>query len=312
MSALAVIALAALYITPLCAAEPLKKVLIVTTTTGFRHSSIATAEKVLAQLAEQSGAFSVDFVRQPPGKPNGPQKPKALNAGATEADQKGFKAAEEQFNKDQVAFEAAEAKWQETLKQALLKLSPESLKHYDGVIFANTTGDLPIPDKEGFLDWIKAGGAFIGMHSCSDTFHGWPGFIDMLGGEFQTHGEQVGVECMNIDPTHPANQQIRRSWVISQEEMYRFKSYDATKVHDLLSLDKHPNDKTPGHYPVSWCKDYGKGKVFYTSLGHREDVWDTDPAIKNRENLVKVSVAYQAHILGGIKWALGLEQPKAK
>ena len=222
------------------------------------------------------------------------------------------KVAEEKFKTDQAAYAIAETKWTAALKQALSKLSAESLKNYDGVIFANTTGDLPIPDKEAFLNWIKSGGAFMGMHSCSDTFHGWPEFIDMLGGEFRTHGAQAGVECMNVDPAHPSTQKIGKSWVISQEEIYLFKSYDASKVNDLLSLDKHPNDKTPGHYPVSWSKDYGKGKVFYTSLGHREDVWDVDPEIKNRANLVKVSQTFQTHILGGIKWALGLEQPKAK
>lgn len=312
ITSLAVIAIAAQTVSIIFAAEAAKNVLVVTTTTGFRHSSIATAEKVLGQLAEQSGAFTVEYVRQPAGKPNGPRKPEELKANATDAEKKAFKLAEEQYAKEQAAFKVAEADWMASLKQALSKLSPESLKNYDGVIFANTTGDLPIPDKEGFLSWIKAGGAFIGMHSCSDTFHGWPEFIEMLGGEFQTHGEQVGVECMNMDSAHPANQKVRRSWVILQEEMYRFKSYDASKVHDLLSLDKHPNDKTPGHYPVSWSKSYGKGKVFYTSLGHREDIWDTDPTMQSRENPVKTSQAFQAHILGGIKWALGSEQPKAK
>jgi len=312
ITSLAVIAIAAQTVSTVFAAQAMKYVLVVTTTTGFRHSSIATAEKVLGQLAEQSGAFTVEYVRQPAGKPNGPRKPEELKANATEAEKKAFKLAEEQYAKEQAAFKVAEADWMASLKQALSKLSPESLKNYDGVIFANTTGDLPIPDKEGFLSWIKAGGAFVGMHSCSDTFHGWPEFIDMLGGEFRTHGAQAGVECMNVDPAHPSTQKIGKSWVISQEEIYLFKSYDASKVNDLLSLDKHPNDKTPGHYPVSWSKDYGKGKVFYTSLGHREDVWDADPEIKNRANLVKVSQTFQTHILGGIKWALGLEQPKTK
>ena len=68
----------------------------------------------------------------------------------------------------------------------------------------------------------------------------------------------------------------------------------------------HPNNKTPGDYPLSWCKNYGKGRVFYTSLGHREDVWD--PAWPDRKNPKEVAEAYQEHILGGIKWALGLEK----
>jgi len=312
ISLITALVLAASSIPTIRAAEPVKKVLVVTTTTGFRHSSIATAEKVLAQLAQQSGVFTVDYVRQPEGKPSGPRKPAALKADATVVEQQAFKAAEEQFMKDQVAYEVAEAKWRATLQQALQKLSPDSLKNYDGVIFANTTGDLPIPDREGFLNWIKAGGAFVGMHSCSDTYHGWPAFIEMLGGEFGGHGAQAGVECMNLDQMHPATQKLGRSWVIPLEEMYLFKNYDSAKVHDLLSLDKHPNDKTPGHYPVSWSKDYGKGRVFYTSLGHREDIWDADPTLKNRKNPVEVSQAFQGHILGGIKWALGLEQVKAK
>ena len=78
-------------------------------------------------------------------------------------------------------------------------------------------------------------------------------------------------------------------------------------------MNKDPNEKTvPGHFPVSWCRMYGKGRVFYTSLGHREDIWDADPKLKDRKNSVEVSLAFQAHILGGIKWALGLEPGDAR
>lgn len=266
-----------------------KKLLVVTTTAGFRHSSIPTAEKVLAQLAQQSGEFTVDYIHQPPGKPAN------LKKDATDEQKAAFKTAEDQ--------------WEESLKAALQKLSPASLKNYDGVIFASTTGDLPIPDKQGFLDWIKAGHAFIGLHAASDTFHGWPEFAAMLGGEFAHHGAQLSVECLNEDPENPATAQLGKTWTISQEEMYQFKNYDATQVHDLLVLDKKPQEPfTPGHYPVSWCKPYGAGRVFYTSLGHREDIWDTDPTIKDRKNDPAISKAYQQHVLGGIEWALGLKK----
>jgi type 1 glutamine amidotransferase len=270
-----------------------KKLLVVTTTTGFRHSSIPTAEAILAQLAKDSGEFTVDFVRQPPGHTeNGFQK--TLKPNATDA--------------ERAAFNAAEAKWNEALKAELQKLSPENLKNYDGVIFASTTGDLPLPDKQGFLDWIKAGHAFIGIHAASDTFHGYPEFIAMLGGEFAHHGPQVSVECLNEDPAHPATAALGKSWVISQEEIYQFKNYDPAKVHDLLIMDKHPENKeVTGHFPVSWCKNYGAGRVFYTSLGHREDLWDADPTIKDRKNDAAISHAYQQHVLGGIEWALGLK-----
>jgi type 1 glutamine amidotransferase len=270
-----------------------KKILVVETTTGFRHSSIPTGEKVLSELAQKTGAFTLDFVRQPPGHP-AVGFPAKLKPNATDEEKK--------------AFDEAEAKWNDALKKELLKLSPDNLKNYDAVLFLSTTGDLPIPDPKGFLDWIKNGGAFIGIHAASDTFHHWPGYIEMLGGEFAHHGAQVGVECLNEDPSNPATAHLGKTWTINQEEIYEFKNYDPAKVHDLLILDKAPQPPhAPGHYPVSWCKTFSKGKIFYTSLGHREDIWDTDEKIRDRKNPASVSEAYQAHILGGIKWALGVD-----
>lgn len=287
MKILATLLVAALATTSLYAGP--KRLLVVTTTTGFRHSSIPTAEKILAQLAKASGEFSIDFVQQPLGKPDN------LKNGAT-ADEKA-------------AFDNAVRRWEAMLKRELEKLSPANLKNYDGVVFASTTGDLPLPDMQGFLDWIKAGHAFIGIHAASDTFHGSPEFIAMLGGEFAHHGKQLGVECLNQDSKNPATAHLGNIWKISQEEMYQLKNYDATKLHDLLILDKQPElPYTPGHFPVSWCKPYGNGKVFYTSLGHREDIWDTDPDINDRKNDPATSKAYQQHILGGIEWALGLKK----
>ena len=290
-------------------AEP-RKLLVVTTTTGFRHSSIPTAERVLQQLAQQSQTgfemvnlrlslakstmvsqrrtgFKIDFVHQPPGKPDD------LKPNAT-AEQKA-------------AFKVAEDQWDQSLKAALQKLSPESLKNYDGVLFASTTGDLPIPDPQGLLDWIKAGHAFIGVHAASDTFHHWPAYADMLGGEFKQHGRQVSVDCLNQDPQNPATAPLPETWTISQEEIYQFQNYSPAKVHDLLIMAKHPEDGSPGHFAVSWCKSYGAGRVFYTSLGHREDIWDTDATLKDRRNSPEISKQYQAHVLGGIEWALGLK-----
>jgi type 1 glutamine amidotransferase len=242
-----------------------KKLLVVTVTKGFRHSSIPTAEKVLGELAQKSGVFTVDYVR-------------------TDADM-------------------AE------------KMTPADLKTYDGVIFANTTGDLPLPDKQAFLDWIKSGKAFIGMHSATDTFRGHKPldpYVGMIGAEFKEHHAQAEVDCINQDPKHPACCNLESAFHL-KDEIYLMNGFERGKVHGLLTLDKHPNDKTPGDYPIAWCKEYGKGRVFYTSLGHREDVWTPDtPENFKRENPKEVSEAYQKHILGGIKWALGLEPGDAK
>ena len=256
--------------------------LVVTVTKGFRHSSIPTAEKVLAELAKETSAFTVDYARV---EPNDPQ----------------FKGADGKPDKEKV-----NAAIKEVLAE---KMSPAALKRYKAIIFANTTGDLPLPDNQAFLDWIKSGNGFVGMHSATDTFHGFAGYIEMIGGEFKGHGAQVKVDAINQDQECPACKHLPGVWEVF-DEIYQFKNFDRSKVHGLLTLDKHPNDKTPGDYPISWCKDYGKGRVFYTSLGHREDVWD--PNWPDRKNPKEVAEAYQKHILAGIKWALGLEKMNAK
>ena len=251
-------------------------------TTGFRHSSIPTAEKVLAELGRDSSAFQVDYARVENSDPQ-------------------FKGADGKPDKDKVHAAVA--------KVLAEKMSPAALKRYDAIIFANTTGDLPLPDKQAFLDWIKAGKGFVGMHSATDTFHNFAPYIEMIGGEFKTHGAQAEVDAINEDNECPACRHLPGSWKVF-DEIYQFKNFDRSKVHGLLTLDKHPNDKTAGDYPIAWCKDYGKGRVFYTSLGHREDVWD--PNWPDRKNPKEVAEAYQKHILGGIKWALGLEKMNAK
>jgi type 1 glutamine amidotransferase len=279
---------------PTLAADGPKKLLVVTTTVGFPHSSIPTAEKVLAQLGEKSGVFTVDIVG------SGPRPRDKAQATA----------------------------WMEKMTKDLAeKMNPDALTKYDGFIFANTTGVLPLPDKKAFLESIRGGKAFIGMHSASDSFHGEEGAVDpykpgvidpytrMLGGEFRVHYAQVPIDCLVVDPKHPASAALGDVFKIAQEEVYLMKNYDASRVHELLVLDKHPNDKGFfGRFPVSWCSNYGEGRVFYTSLGHREDIWD--PEWKDskgvRLNSPEVARSYQAHILGGIKWALGLEPGDAK
>jgi len=276
---IATLILAVAFAAPVLAAP--KHVLVVTTTTGFRHTSIATAESVIGELGKQSGAFTVEYARLDNNDPK-------------------FKGADGKEDK---------AKTTAAIKEVLAgKMSRAALANYDAVIFANTTGDLPLPDRDALLDFVKSGKGFVGVHSATDTFPGFPGYIEMIGGQFLRHGPQVEVDIINQDKTCPACRQLGDHWIVF-DEIYQLKDFDRAKVHGLLTLDKHPNDKTPGDYPISWKKTYGSGRVIYTSLGHREDIWD--PTWRddkgNRKNSSEVAKAYQQHLLGAIKWALGLE-----
>jgi hypothetical protein len=73
----------------------------------------------------------------------------------------------------------------------------------------------------------------------------------------------------------------------------------------LLSIDTEETDleglgglRPGGDYPQSWVREFGAGRSFYTSIGHRDDIWPNDPV-------------FRAHLVGGIRWALGLEEGDA-
>jgi type 1 glutamine amidotransferase len=292
------------------AAEAPKKVLVVSVTMGFRHSSIPTGEKILAEMAAKSGRFTVDFVRQPEGLPPAPQRPRQPGKG-WKGDEASYQEAVKKFTADEKAYwQTVEPKF----RSALEKLSPANLKAYDAVLFLSTTGDLPLPDPQGFVDWVASGKGFIGVHAAADTFHktgrfpGFPPYVAMLGGAFRTHGPQVTVDVVKEDKTHPATKPLPAKWTVF-DEIYEFKDYTRARVHGLASLEKHPQTKTVEHNGVAWARNQGKGRVFYTSLGHREDVWDpahAGDAKGGRKNPPEVAKQFQEHLLGGILWALKL------
>jgi type 1 glutamine amidotransferase len=190
-------------------------------------------------------------------------------------------------------------------------LNPEALRNYDAVAFLSTTGELPIPDKDAFFKWIADGHGFIGLHSATDTLHQTPEYIKMIGAEFAGHGNfHPKAPVDNMDPASAVTEGWGKS-VVLNEEFYLFKNYDSKQVHLVLAMPVQPYTKEAGVYPVSWIKKYGAGRVFYTSLGHRDDVLLPDGTIGDQEykvrfNQVPVALAVQKHILQGVRYALGL------
>jgi len=169
------------------------------------------------------------------------------------------------------------------------KTTADALKAYDGVVLVNTTGDLPLADREAFLAWIESGKALVGIHAAADTFHGWPAFAALLGAEFDYHRDQAKVQVLVDDPKHPATEGLVAPIELF-DEIYLYKNFDRSRVHMLLHLDRHPNTGAPGFYPIAWTREAGKGRVFYTAPGHRDEVVAAD--------------WFGKHLLGGIRWAL--------
>ncbi len=267
------------------------RLLVVTVTMGFRHASIATAEPALEEIGRTSGLFHVDFLRLPPGRPAAPKPPQrgtAVTDEAWAAEQAAFKAAQEQFQKD-------DASWQALLREQFAKaFAPESLALFDGVIFASTTGELPIPDLDVFLAWIKSGKAFIGFHAATDTLKSSDAYCEMIGGHFAGHPWNADGEhaFMVHDPSHPVAAMFpeRFRW---RDEIYQYDPrYKPENLRVLVSLDMAASTpKEPWHVPVAWVREYGKGRVFATNFGHNDATWN--------------DAMFRRHMQAGIAWALG-------
>ena len=177
-------------------------------------------------------------------------------------------------------------------------IAPGTLLQLDAVIFY-TTGELPIPEvgRTALIDWVKGGGAFIGIHSATDTFYEWPAYGELIGGYFDGHPWHESVRIHVEDTQHPSTKHLGKSFEIT-EEIYQFKNWKRDDVKVLLSLVVSSVDlgakgvnRTDADFALAWCKPYGKGRMFYTALGHRPDVWQDDRFID--------------HVMGGIEWALG-------
>jgi uncharacterized protein len=198
----------------------------------------------------------------------------------------------QQLGRDSGLFDVAFCRTAEDVQRML---TPASLSGVAAVVFANTTGNIGIPDVNAFLAWIGAGHGFVGVHSASDTYHDAPAFLDMLGNEFDTHGQQAEVEAVVEAPGHPAVSHLGTRYKVF-DEIYRFKRNNRTNVTPVLTLDRYPADGLaqggqPGDLSLAWAKSHGSGRVFYTALGHRIDLWrDT---------------RFQQHVLGGIRSVLG-------
>jgi uncharacterized protein len=126
----------------------------------------------------------------------------------------------------------------------------------------------------------------------------WPEFGKMMGGVYDEHpwGTVAGT-VINEDPNFPATRQFPASFNFT-DEFYQVKGFSREDSHVLLRLDLSkmpPNSgvhSPNGDFPLAWAKMYGKGRVFYSSLGHADKTWD-DPDVYH--------MYFEA-----IRWALGL------
>jgi type 1 glutamine amidotransferase len=189
----------------------------------------------------------------------------------------------------------------EVLTKQKLEYNAKNLNDFDAVLFY-TGGELEMKpeQKAALLSFVHDDGkGFIGVHSATITFTSWPEYGEMIGGYFDEH-PWVTFDAPIIveDPNFPGMQQWPKSFVL-KDEIYQMKDYSRDKVRVLMRLDASRLDLNNPHvhrkdrdFAVTWAKTYGKGRVFYSTLGHVEQNWD-DPR-------------FQKMYLEAIKWAMGL------
>jgi uncharacterized protein len=245
-------------LTGLCAAQasaPLKHLLVIGEEHGYRHQSVSHAMATLERLGHETGIWDTTI--------------------RTDA---------------------------EALTKKKLEYNAKNLNDFDAVLFF-TGGDLKMDEqqKADFLSFVHDDGkGFIGVHSATITFTDWPEYGEMIGGYFDEH-PWVTFDAPIIveDPTFPGMQQWPRNFVI-RDEIYQMKNYSRDKLRVLMRLDAGKLDlqnknvhRTDRDFAVTWAKMYGKGRVYYTTLGHVEENWDKPE--------------FQKMLIEAIKWSMNLE-----
>lgn len=240
-------------------ATHLKHVLVVSQTRGFEHDSISTAMATILDLGKESGLWDT------------------MLRTDTEL----------------------------LTKQDLSKRNGKNLDYFDAIVFASTTGELELSDsqKKDFLAAIHDDGkGFVGIHAALDTNYSWPEYGEMIGGWFDEHPWMTfNAPIVNESPDFPAVAHLPQAF-FKWDEIYQPKAWSRDKVNVLLSLDadrlNYTNNprihRTDHDFPVAWTKMYGKGRVFYSTLGHTEESWQ-DPDIRK--------MYFEA-----IRWALGMTE----
>ena len=188
-----------------------------------------------------------------------------------------------------------------THSEDLADLSANSLSNYRIVFFCNTTGNWKLTGEQraAFIDWVRAGGGFVGAHAATDTGYDWPEYGELTGGYFDGHPWHELVGVIVEQPEHPAAGGLPRQFSII-DEIYQHRNWSRDQVDVVMRLDTDSVDmtkpgikRTDGDFGLVWGHKFGDGRAVYSAFGHRESTWQ-NPRM-------------QRHFLGCIKWAAKLD-----
>lgn len=239
------------------------RVLVLGAATGFHHESISAGMTAIAVMGQESGLYDAELRTDFD----------LINAGGGKKMRFGFQ--------------------------------PEGLGDFDAVVLVNTTGEwgLSEANKQALLGFVhERGKALIGIHGALDANYSWPGYADMFGAQFGGHPLNTLEQPLVTFPlvNEATDSPITRHWpqyFSQQNELYVPKTFSRKNVDVLLRIDQDRIATGPAgtsDIAVAWTRSYGKGRVFYSSIGHSRESW-ADPDVRKM-------------YLEAIRWSLGLTQ----
>jgi cytochrome c len=174
--------------------------------------------------------------------------------------------------------------------------TPKNLARYDVIVWNNAGGDvLTDSQRKAFQRFIDHGGGFVGVHEAAPWSGAkpvdWPWYEKLVGARFKGHGPGTPTGKIIVSKyPNPSATGLPDPW-IRDEEWYEWESDPASNphLHILLYIDEQSYGGGAGRRPIAWCQEFGRGRSFYTALGHPPAGFD-DPA-------------FRRHLAGGIEWA---------
>jgi uncharacterized protein len=161
-------------------------------------------------------------------------------------------------------------------------LNSDNLAHYDALLVYANHDSISSSQEKALLDFVNSGGGFIPLHSASYSFRNSDKVVDLIGGQFASHGAD-SFATVTIIPDHPV-----------MAGLEPFTTWDETYVHTKLSSSIEVLAvRVDGDHqePYTWVRDYGKGRVFYTAYGHDQRTFNNP--------------GFQELVFNGIRWAIG-------
>ena len=183
--------------------------------------------------------------------------------------------------------------------------NPQQLAKFDVVIFSNSTGRVLNDEQQKALgDYVEQGGSLIGIHGSGDGSHHWDWYEQkFLGAKFSHHPLhpqfQKAEVTLDAAPDSLLAQVLPATWTHTDEWYIFFDNHRSNGFNILYSVDGEKvipdgnilfiKDKNFGmgkDHPVAWCHALGKGRTFYTSMGHDATAWKLEPFVRMLENAV--------------------------